>query len=316
MTPQRKVILLENDIFSKRLFLRALKELNCEIVTFDSFDKLTAYNDKQVNGVILSLNDVRSPKEAAEFFDKMRKKNPRIFTCVVADGHARNFPCAFVRPLQYSFIERKLTVEFYKYETRKTKSYFDFVGVAIASSTGGPITLQHFFANLPYTEQAAFFIVLHAPDWMLETYAQRLDAASVYSVKLAQNGMHIKPGNVYVAPGDFHMKINKTAKTILLTKDEPYNFLRPAADPLFFSVAEAFGEKSLGIIFTGMGKDGSLGAGKIHAAGGKIIVQSPDTAVIHSMPQAVIELGIADKVVSLEKLSRETIKTIRKILGK
>ncbi len=313
MARERKVFLYEPDTTAKRIILHVLAKLNSRTTTFSSFTELYSTTPEHINLLIISYSEDISVSKINTLVSKYRKINPKLRACIIADEKLAGFPCTLLRPLKSTFLEKKLEIEFYITESQSSKPKFDFIGVGIASSTGGPITLQHFFSNLPFTKQAAFFLVLHAPEWMLKTYSERLDQITKYNVRLATDNMNILPGNIYVAPGDFHMLIDGYAKKIKLNKDEPVNFLRPAADPTFFSIAENFAKKSLGIIFTGMGYDGTLGAGKIHAEGGKIIVQAPDTAVIHSMPESVIETGIADKIVPLEKMPEETIKFIKRL---
>ena len=310
----KKILIYESNIAFKRVLLRFFREHNFKVESFDNPKDLFNYPLKtKISGLFISDDAFSSKEEAKQLIERFRKKFPKIVICVSSNKAENEFPCALNKTIQYGVIERKLTVEFYKQDFQQRKSKFNFVGVAIASSTGGPITLQHYFSNLKYTEKAAFFIVLHAPAWMLESYAKKLDSVSPLEIKLGINGTPIKPGVVYVAPGDFHMLIDGKERKIKLTKDEPYNFLRPAADPLFFSVAENFTTKSLGVVFTGMGYDGSLGSGKIHAAGGKVLVQSPDTAVIHSMPKSVIDLGIADRIEPLGKMAQATIEMIEEL---
>ncbi len=309
--------LLEPDVYSRRIILHTLKEKNLEIKSFNNFNELTSQKlPSNIAGIFISAEAAPSVYQLKKFLDEVKALHPDIIACVISNSELKKFPCNLVRPLSANFINRKLTVEFFKQECRPKEPTFNFVGVAIAASTGGPLTLQHFFSKLSYTDKAAFFMVMHAPDWMLASYAERLNQTSPYLIRLAENNDSVEPGNVYIAPGDFHMRIDYKDLKIKLTKDEPYNFLRPAADPMFFSVAEVFGKASLGIVFTGMGHDGTLGAGKIKAAGGKVIVQSPDTAVIHSMPNSVIEVGCADKVVPIENMHQATIDYIRSIYKK
>lgn len=181
----------------------------------------------------------------------------------------------------------------------KSSSYF---GVAIAASTGGPQALLKFFSLLLPTEKAAFFVVLHAPVWMLISFAERLQKETKMKVNLGINGMSTKPGEVYLAPGDYHMILQQTTKNILLADTPPENFVKPAADPLFKSVAENFGNKSVGVVLTGMGQDGSIGAGYINTAGGIIMVENPKTALLNSMPKSVVDLRLAKVIAKLDEL--------------
>ncbi len=108
------------------------------------------------------------------------------------------------------------------------------------------------------------------------------------------------------------MTISKELKIHLLDSP-PINFVKPSADPMFKSIAEVFGSKSIGVVLTGMGSDGSIGCGYIFAEGGKIVVEDPSTAILHSMPKTVVNLKLADVVVPIEKMATEIIKLIDNI---
>jgi two-component system chemotaxis response regulator CheB len=174
-----------------------------------------------------------------------------------------------------------------------------FIGIAVAASTGGPDTLLRFFAVLPFLPDAAVFVVLHGPAWMLRTMVPQIQKRTTMTVRLGEDGLGTKAGEIYLAPGDRHMVVEEESLILRITDDPPENYVKPAADPLFRSVARAFGESSIGIVMTGMGHDGSAGCSSIAAHGGLIIVQDPLTAVIDSMPKAVVSLGIAHEVAAI-----------------
>lgn len=178
----------------------------------------------------------------------------------------------------------------------------NFYGVAIAASTGGPQALLEFFKLLKPTSKAAFFTILHAPAWMLVSFSERLQKETTLTIKLAEDGMDINPGIVYLAPGGFHMGINSATKKIVLLDTPPENFVKPAADPTFRSVAETFGKNSIGVVLTGMGHDGSVGCGYIKAAGGLVIAQDPKDALLSSMPQTVVDLKLASIITKLTEI--------------
>ena len=188
-----------------------------------------------------------------------------------------------------------------------------YVGCVIATSTGGPPTLIQFFKNIQENIPAAFFIVQHGPTWMLETFAQRLQRETKLKVNIGKNGMETKVGNIYIAPGDYHMRINLENQNVELDNGPKENFVRPAADPLFRSAAKSFGKYLVAVTLTGLGRDASQGAGIIKSAGGFVLVQDPDTAVAPSMPRTVIESGFSSKVVKLDKLAPEAIKSIKNL---
>jgi two-component system chemotaxis response regulator CheB len=177
-----------------------------------------------------------------------------------------------------------------------------YIGIAVAASTGGPEALLRLFSLLPALADAAVFVVLHGPAWMLKTMAVHIQGKTRMIARLAEDGMETRAGEIYLAPGERHMMVEEGTFLLRLTDDPPVNYVKPAADPLFRSVGIAFGKYAVGIVMTGMGHDGSVGCGYISAGGGTIIVQDPLTAVIDSMPQSVVTLGLATEVVSIEAM--------------
>ncbi len=178
-----------------------------------------------------------------------------------------------------------------------------FVAVVIAASTGGPRALSDLFHSLGVSERAAFFVVLHGPPWMLETFAHRLQRETAMKVLLAGEGVRAAPGTIYLAPGDRHLCLDPSPPTLRLRDDPPENFVRPAADPLFRSAATAFGRHCVALIMSGMGRDGATGSEHVAASGGLVMAQDPDTAVARSMPQTVIDLGLAREVAPVAGLA-------------
>lgn len=183
--------------------------------------------------------------------------------------------------------------------------------IVLAASTGGPRALEVVFAALPRELPAFIFIVQHIPQDFSASFAKRLDAAMGPKVAMASDGLMAEKGVAYLAPGGKHIRIGwKGATTLVMKLDDgaPVNFVKPSADVLFRSAADCMGASVLGIILTGMGSDGAEGAKAIRAEGGKILVQSEQSSVAASMPKAVIQAGAADKIVSLEEISREIIR--------
>jgi two-component system chemotaxis response regulator CheB len=121
-------------------------------------------------------------------------------------------------------------------------------------------------------------------------------------VWLGKENIEVKPGNIYIAPGENHMVIDENELKVKLLDSPPQNYVKPAADPMFRSIATSFGEKSIGIILTGRGQDGSIGAGYIFYAGGKVIVQDPEDSIMSSMPKSVIQLDLADRVIPVQDI--------------
>lgn len=185
-----------------------------------------------------------------------------------------------------------------------------FIGVGICTSTGGPPTLIEIIKDIDKNTRAAFYIVQHGPAWMLETFSQRLQRDTKLNVYLGTNGMVTKPGNIYIAPGDKHMRVEKGTMRILLDNGPKENFVRPAGDPLFRSIADAFGKFSIGVVLTGLGRDAAQGATQISSRNGVLLIQDPDTAVAPSMPRTTINTGIKHKVVPLPEMAKTLSATI------
>ena len=169
--------------------------------------------------------------------------------------------------------------------------------LCIASSTGGPSEVLELFKRLPGdAKDATIFITQHGPPWMIELFAQRLDAAGPVSVAVAKHGESIQPGRAYCAPGDQHMRVDPEKGLIVLDAGPEINYVRPAADPMITSVVELFGASVVAVIMTGMGRDAGVGVSMVRQAGGFVIVQDPKTCVASGMPQTAIDVGAADDV--------------------
>lgn len=183
--------------------------------------------------------------------------------------------------------------------------------VVIAASTGGPRALEHVFSRLPRDIPAAIFVVQHLPAIFCDSFSRRLDAVEGPHTVLASEGMAVKPGFAYLAPGGRHMVVQECSllsASIRLDDSEPVRFVRPSADVLFSSAAQCFGERLMAVILTGMGLDGVDGALAVKSAGGKVVVQDEGTSVIYGMPKAVVDSGAADIVTSLEDISAQIVK--------
>lgn len=183
-------------------------------------------------------------------------------------------------------------------------------GVGVASSTGGPQTLLKVFSHIAFSEKAVFFLVQHGPAWMLSSFVERLQDVTPMKVHLGADKMKYQPGNIYLAPGDVHMIVDSVNEELRLIDDPPENYCKPAADPLFRSIASAFGTSSMSIVLSGMGRDGTIGSGYVKAAGGTVIAQDPATAILPSMPQSVADLMIASHIFPLENLGAEVSKML------
>ena len=178
----------------------------------------------------------------------------------------------------------------------------EHVVVAVAASTGGPVALHAVFDEPGLPKDAVYLVALHGPEWLHESLVEALRRRSELDVCLAEDGVTAKPGSVYFACKDRHLTIDSQMR-LKFDDSPPEHFLRPAADPLFRSVARACGQSALGIVLTGMGNDGASGAAEMAAVGATILAQDPATAVIASMPNAVIGAGIVKEVIPLAAIA-------------
>jgi two-component system chemotaxis response regulator CheB len=176
--------------------------------------------------------------------------------------------------------------------------------VVIAASTGGPRALSHVLSALPAKLGAAVLVVQHMPPGFTSALAVRLASAARMPVVEAGGGETVLPDRVWVAPGDFHMRVRRAGPDVRIVLDQRGLIwgTRPAADALFPSVAEAYGERCVGVVLTGMGRDGATGLAAVRAAGGRTLVQDRASSVVYGMPGRAVEQGAAERVLPLEEI--------------
>lgn len=170
--------------------------------------------------------------------------------------------------------------------------------IAIGTSTGGPKALQAILPELPQSFPVPIVIVQHMPAAFTATLARSLDQRCQIRVQEAYEGAEIRAGEAWIAPGDYHMTVERTpgGGRLHLDQGPKENSCRPAVDPLFRSVAKSFGARALAIVLTGMGSDGLVGARALAQIGARIVVQDEASSVVWGMPGAIANAKLAAQV--------------------
>ena len=187
--------------------------------------------------------------------------------------------------------------------------------LAIGSATGGPLALKEVLGALPERFPIPTFIVQHMPATFTRTLAERLSRSCPLTVVEAEHDQPAEAGYAYIAPGDFHMRVARRdgVERVALDQEHKVHFARPAVDPLFTSVAETYGSSSLGVVLTGMGRDGAAGARAIRDVGGAVLIQDRESSVVWSMPKAVHDAGAASGVLPASELGRAIVRRVVRV---
>lgn len=215
-------------------------------------------------------------------------------------GMAGNIRMDKVKAAQVNHVEKSVVKS-----TANVRPMIEFPLVAIGSSTGGPSALQCVLSMIPSDIPAAVAISQHMPAGFTRTFADRLNKLFSLNVKEAEDGDTVRPGSVLIAPGGFHLGFAKSGSSIvakLLVGEESDKYV-PSVNRMLFSAAELFGERTIGVVMTGMGNDGKEGIVRIKKAGGQTIAQSEETSVIFGMPKEAIMTGMVDRVLPLEGIA-------------
>lgn len=175
--------------------------------------------------------------------------------------------------------------------------------LAIAASTGGTQALKALLSQMP-SDIPGTVVVQHMPPGFTRTFAESLARLCAFEVREATNGDRVMPGRVLIAPGNFHMRLSRSGACyhVALDQEPTLHGVRPAADPLFHSVARTAGRNAVGVVLTGMGKDGAEGLLAMHAAGARTFAQDERSCVVFGMPKEAIERGAVDEVADLAAL--------------
>jgi two-component system chemotaxis response regulator CheB len=183
--------------------------------------------------------------------------------------------------------------------------------IAIGASTGGPPVLQKILSGLPQGFPVPVLIVQHIAQGFVEGFAEWLSSASRFPVSVASQSERAAPGHGYVAPDGFHLGVGNDLR-IALSDDAPENGMRPSADHLFRTVAQTLGRAAVGVLMTGMGRDGAVELKDMKDKGAITIAQDEESSVVHGMPGEAIKLGAATYVLSPEDIAAMLVELVKK----
>ncbi len=181
------------------------------------------------------------------------------------------------------------------------------VGIGVGASAGGPRALLSLLGGLELPRSALAFLVQHIHPRFTGVLGRRLNEASALPVVEAEDGATALPGRVYMAPAGRHLIVERSWPCLYRMRltDQPARYgVRPSVDDLFISLAAAFGPRAIGVVLTGMGRDGVEGAQAIKAQGGTILAEAESTCIVYGMPRALAEAGLADRMVPIGEMAQ------------
>jgi len=189
--------------------------------------------------------------------------------------------------------------------------------IIIGASTGGTEAIREFLQQMP-SDCPGILIVQHMPEGFTRSFAQRLDSLCRISVKEAEHGDRVLPGHAYLAPGHSHLLLARSGANYVTQLDQgpPVNRHRPSVDVLFESAAASAGRNALGVILTGMGKDGAAGMLKMREAGAINFAQDENSCIVYGMPREAVAIGAVHQVASLQQLPGRVLEQLEKDGGR
>lgn len=180
--------------------------------------------------------------------------------------------------------------------------------IAIGASTGGTEAIKEVLVRMP-PNVPGIVIAQHMPEAFTQTFAERLDVLCRIRVKEAEHDERILPGHAYIAPGHSHLLIRNSGAdyVTVLERSPPVNYHRPSVEVLFRSVAQCAGKNAIGIMLTGMGKDGAKGMLEMHQAGAYNVAQDEVSCVVYGMPREAVALGAVDEILPVTEIAQHVL---------
>ncbi len=299
-----KILVVEDDLDSARLLENILKNSKHTVEVVDdgvkAFDRLrqaqfdvllTDWMMPEMDGVTL-IQKVRNELDATPLILMITAVGDDESRQQVLQAGADDF---LIKPYETADLVQVLSDDFARFtqpepevsviQPVRINGLPPFVGVAITSGTGNPINVPKLFHSVSRDCPAAFFIVQHGPEWMVDLLVQQIRQETGFPCQIASQSLQPEKGHIYIAPSDQHMVINPPPLSIGLNHEPKKNFMRPSGDILFDSVGNVFGEFCIAVVLAGMGRDGAQGAGTIRAGNGAVFVEKPGKCSSPSMPQ-------------------------------
>lgn len=252
-------------------FLQELQSLSIrpQVIVFSSYSR---------NGAEQTMEALNAG--ANDFATKPESENGRAVTSKILDALLPKIKNLLGQDSEEKHISPSASFNIGRYEL-----------VVIGASTGGPKAVSEFCKLAASKINTPIIIVQHMPALFTSSFAESLAKITGKDCHEAQNGEVIKAGSIYIAPGDFHLRLKKEGKDVVavISQDDHINFVRPAVDPLFVSASEIYRNQLLAIVFSGMGSDGREGARFIKSNHGKVMIQDKKSSVVFGMPGGIFE---------------------------
>lgn len=245
------------------------------------------------------------PKPVLDLVENLKSMREEIVGRVKSAARARFQPVVATVPRA----EARSSVEKTGHLLEKTTNQI----LAIGASTGGTEALKTVLTGLP-ADIPGTVIVQHMPPMFTRTFADNLNRVCPFEVREAADGDQVRPGLVLIAPGNYHMELTRSGAKyhVKLNQNPPLHGVRPAVDPLFFTVAQHAGKNAVGVVLTGMGRDGAQGIAKLHECGAVTAAQDEETCVVFGMPKEAIATGCVDQVLPLHRVAQFLIEEFRR----